>query len=263
MRFETKIYNYTEDEKVIGAEVIIYNEEGDKIKSITVVDENQIQALEEALESIDSRYVLSTELTEILENEGETTEINATLLNGYQGDSFLLRDERDTLSFKPKSHSSSGTEYGAASTSNYGHVKLRDDLTASNYNSAEALSSHQGKVLNDSINALSTISKQSLHSQFKLVKRNGVVQLTIGDADGWDGETWIAGRTGRWIKIFDIPQGYRPTSPGGDVKNIYCPNLFGYHLRVRINTTNNEIQVYSDGSDNKPFFGTVTWITED
>ena len=259
MRFETKIYNYTADEKVIGAEVTIYNEEGDKIKSIVVTDETRLQELEEALENIDSRYVLNSQLLEILANSEESVTINATKLNGYQGDAFLLRSEVDTLTFKPKSHVSTTTEYGGASTSNYGHVKLRDDLNASAYNSAEALSSHQGYELNQAISDLGAVSKHQLHSKFMLVKRNGVVQLTIED---WDGESWLAGRTG-WQKIFDIPPGYRPTTLNSNVKNIYCPNLFGFHLRVRISTTSNEVQIWSDGADNHNFFGTVTWITDE
>ena len=259
MRFETKVYSYTADEKVIGAEVIIYNEEGDKVKSIVVTDETRLQELEEALESIDSRYVLRTELIELLENDGETTGINATLLNGYPGDSFLLRDERETLTFKPKSHASSTTEYGGATSSNYGHVKLRDNLTASSYNSAEALSSYQGKVLKDSIDNLSEVSRKSLHGNFKLVKRGGIVQLTIED---WDWVSWYGGRHNTWVKIFDIPSGYEPTTIGGNVKHIYCTNVFGYHSRIKINTNSNEILFLADGSDNREFCGTITWITE-
>jgi len=113
-----------------------------------------MQELEEALEQIDSTYVTYNNLNDILANSEEDTPINATLLGGQQSDAFLLRSEKDTQTFKPKSHSSSTTEYGGASTSNYGHVKLRDNLTASSYTSAEALSSYQGKVLNDKIETL-------------------------------------------------------------------------------------------------------------
>ena len=219
-----------------------------------------MQELEEALEQIDSTYVTYNNLNDILTNTEETQPINATLLGGQQSDAFLLRSEKDTQTFKPKSHSSSTTEYGGASTSNYGHVKLRDNLTASSYTSAEALSSYQGKVLNDKINNLTTVQKHQLHSKFMLVKRNGVVQLTIED---WDGVAWLAGRSG-WQKIFTIPEGFRPATLSTNVKNIYCPNLFGYHLRVRVNVNNNEVQIWYDGAETThTFYGTVTWVTED
>jgi len=155
LRFETKIYNYTADERVIGAEVTIYNEEGDKIKSIVVTDETKLQELEEALEQIDSTYVTYNNLNEILANVDESYTINATTLGGEQSDAFLLRSETETLTFKPKSHvSSSATEYGGASTSNFGHVKLRDNLNASSYISGEALSSYQGALLKQQIDSL-------------------------------------------------------------------------------------------------------------
>ena len=260
LRFETKVYSYTADEKVIGAEVTIYSENGDKLKSIVITDETKMQELEEALEQIDSTYVTYTNLNELLSNSEETTPINATLLGGQQSDAFLLRSEKDTQTFRPKSHASTTTEYGGASTTNYGHVKLRDNLTASTYTSAEALSSYQGKILNDKITNLSTVQKYQLHSRFMLVKRNGVVQLTVED---WDGNAWLAGRSG-WQKIFDIPEGYRPSTLNTNCRNIYLPNLFGYHLRVRVNVNNNEVQIWSDGADtDHNFYGTVTWITDE
>ena len=153
MRFETKIYNYTTDEKIIGAEVTVYDEDGDKIDTIAVTDATRLQELEDALDNIDTRYVEATTLNGILENLNEDTDINATTLNGYQGDAFVLLSDiqNNNVSAKPKSHASTSREYGGASTTNFGHVKLRDDLTASSYVSAEALSSHQGKVLNDRI----------------------------------------------------------------------------------------------------------------
>ena len=257
VQIKTKVYNYSADEKIIGAEVIIYDEDRDKIKSIVVVDETEIQELRDQLDSLDENYIDHNELTQILTNTGESITINATTLNGVAGDQFVLESSLLKRRMTPTSHASSSTTYGRGSKTAYGHNKCIDDLTHDTYSDGESLSAHQGYVLNDKLTA---VSKQSLHSKFKLIKRNGVVQLTI---DNWDGETWIAGRTNNWLKIFDIPKGYRPVTPGGDVTNIYCPNLFGYHLRVRINTTNNEIQTWSDGSDNHNFYGTTTWITDE
>ena len=65
MRFETKIYSYSADEKIIGAEVVVYSEDGDKIDSIIVTDATKLQQLEEALEVIDETYVQYNSLCRI------------------------------------------------------------------------------------------------------------------------------------------------------------------------------------------------------
>ena len=153
VRFETKIYNYSADEKIIGAEVIVYNESGDKVKSIIVTDETKLQELEEKLDTLDDTYVDEDELTTILTNSNEDTVINATLLNGYQGDQFVLNSQLEGKSFKPKAHASSSNEYGVGNASNYGHVKIRDNLNSTSYVAGEALSPYQGKVLDDKITA--------------------------------------------------------------------------------------------------------------
>lgn len=106
---------------------------------------------------------------------------------------------------------------------------------------------------------ITTVEQYQLHSKFNLWKRAGTVQLTVDD---WDGVAWLAGRTG-WQTIFSIPQGFRPAVPVSGVTNIYCPNLFGASLRVRINCRNNQIQIYYDGGDAHNFYGTVTWITDE
>ena len=153
LRFETKIYSYSADEKIIGAEVTVYDEDGDKIDSIIVTDETRLQQLEEALEVIDETYVQYTSLNSILENLDESTPINATKLNGYQGDQFVLNSQLDNKSFKPKPHAAPTNEYGIGNAANFGHVKIRDNLTSDTYISGEALSAHQGKVLDDKITA--------------------------------------------------------------------------------------------------------------
>lgn len=50
----------------------------------------------------------------------------------------------------PKSHASSATTYGVGDASNYGHVKLANNLTTASGTTGTALNAYQGKVLNDS-----------------------------------------------------------------------------------------------------------------
>ena len=113
---------------------------------------------------------------------------------------------------------------------------------------------------------LKTVSQvpQSQHannSHFNIVKRNGIVQLTVDD---WDAVSWLNGRSG-WQTIFTIPDGYRPIGPtSANVTNIYCPNVFGAASRVRVNMRTGIVQVMYDGSgDTRNFYGTVTWITDE
>lgn len=54
----------------------------------------------------------------------------------------------------PTSHSSSATTYGVGTTSNYGHNKIRDNLTSSTLVNGESLSAHQGYVLKGLIDDL-------------------------------------------------------------------------------------------------------------
>lgn len=59
-------------------------------------------------------------------------------------------------SASPKNHASSQDTYGLAGASSYGHTKVIDNLNASTYANGEALSAHQGNVLNTAITTLDT-----------------------------------------------------------------------------------------------------------
>lgn len=56
--------------------------------------------------------------------------------------------------FTPISHSVNSTTYGVGTTSNYGHNKIIDNLTASSLVNGESLSAHQGYVLKGLIDDL-------------------------------------------------------------------------------------------------------------
>ena len=60
-------------------------------------------------------------------------------------------DSRLSNSRTPTSHASSKTTYGVGTTSNYGHCKTRNNLTASSHTDGEALSAYQGYLLDQKI----------------------------------------------------------------------------------------------------------------
>lgn len=256
MRFETKIYNYSADEKIIGAEVTVYSEEGDKIDSIVVTDQTQLQELEEALENIDSRYVLLTALNDILANIEETNNINATKLNGHQGDEFVLLTDiqNNVVSANPKEHASSNTTYGAGSTNKYGHVKLRDNLNAANYVSGEALASHQGKVLDDKITAVKEVTiAQGMPSTMKLRKSGSVVWFNIKE---WQ---WNQGdATGTFLPLnITIPQGFRP------IDDLYVADVRDSSLRIHIVTSGELRGIRDYDITRKTMTATGMWMTNE
>ena len=145
-------YKYSEnDDKIIGCSVSIYEDTGDLIDEIEIADATRLQALEDALNVIDNTYVKYTNLLDIIANVDESVDINATTLNGLPGSSFLTVSQANNMSFTPKPHSSMAQLYGTGSTSQFGHVRLRDNLTSSGYVNGEALTGRMGYVLDQKV----------------------------------------------------------------------------------------------------------------
>ena len=120
-----------------------------------------MQALEDALNVIDNTYVKYTNLLDIIANTDETVDINATTLNGMDGSSFLKISQIDSMTFKPKPHSSMAQLYGTGSTSQFGHVRLRDNLTSSGYVNGEALTGRMGYVLDQKVTSVENRVKKN------------------------------------------------------------------------------------------------------
>ena len=144
VEFKSKIY-YEEDNQIIGAEITVYSEEGDRIGNIKVTNEedynslvNQIETLSEDFVSIDN-----------LQSEIDKLNIDSNTLNGFSSADFARHEHNHGDIYVPKSHSTI-----IADASNYGHVKIIDNLTRDNLYTGESLSAHQGKILSDMINNL-------------------------------------------------------------------------------------------------------------
>jgi len=58
----------------------------------------------------------------------------------------------------PKSHASNTSTYGLGTTSNYGHCRVINGLTDSNYADGRALSAYQGRLLKDLIDTLTPVT---------------------------------------------------------------------------------------------------------
>lgn len=92
-------------------------------------------------------------------------------------------DLNNQLSTKaPTSHASSSTTYGVATSSNYGHTKVINNLTTSSNNNGEALSAYQGKVLND--NKLARDSIDSVEGTEKNNSLYNCISFYSGEGNG-------------------------------------------------------------------------------
>lgn len=144
VEFKSKIY-YEEDNQVIGAEITVYSEEGDRIGSIKVTNEEDYNYLVNKLDNLTEDFVS----IDNLQSEIDKLNIDSNTLNGFSSADFARHDHNHGDIYVPKSHSSI-----IADSSNYGHVKIIDNLTREDFYSGESLSAHQGKVLSDIINNL-------------------------------------------------------------------------------------------------------------
>ena len=80
--FKTRIFTES-DNDIIGAEVIVFSDQGTRIGSIEIANAEDLNALREELEVIDETYFDETRLNAVLANSQESTTINATSISGY------------------------------------------------------------------------------------------------------------------------------------------------------------------------------------
>lgn len=154
---ETKVNVKKENGAVVSADVHLYDDTGDVVKTVSIVESETLAELEETVEGFREGYVSQEALLSVLENNGEATTINATALRGLDSDEIALKSEIPTT-FDPIAHDHVTNKYGLGSTSKYGHVKVRNDLQSAVFVTGEALSAYQGKVLNDRISSLQNVN---------------------------------------------------------------------------------------------------------
>ena len=169
-RFVTRVF-HEKNGQVIGAVVIVYDDDQHKIDSIVVADKTSLEEFQEKWENISKYYVVRGDvvlpadiqekidageivtLQEILSNRDGNTNINATTLNeNFTWENFSLRDHDHDERYFTSNHQSSTQDYGIATSNLYGHTKVVDNLEDSTFKEATALSSRQGYELNQRIN---------------------------------------------------------------------------------------------------------------
>ena len=169
--FNFKCYHENSEGNVIGSgvdnlvrlELKLYDNNEDLIDTITISDENEINELIRQVNNLNNIFLDKTKLDNILSNTQQDTVINATLLNGLASDKYLKVADKDSMTFYPKGHASTNTDYGVGSTSEYGHNKVIDNLNRERYIDGEALSAHQGYELDERLSSLeSSFSKNDV-----------------------------------------------------------------------------------------------------
>lgn len=212
---------YTEQDKNNMSIILNY------LSSDTQHDASEISEYNHALNN-DSYLKKKGDLQSILENtivdkigedvlskhhEDEEVIINATHLNGVEEGLFERKGHTHTNIYLENSHASTlGTD------SEYGHVKIKDNLTTTTNNS-EALSAKQGNVLKNDINSLNK----------KLI--NGWVQSSLR-SDSRGTLTYMVNELLHLIvldfqynnsTIFKKSTGVHELEPSGKIKEKYRP----------------------------------------
>ena len=159
VNFEVSCYYKDDANKIIGAEVTAYNSNDNVIDRILITDNHGLEELRSKLDNLNNTYVNVDEFKTALADavfRGERVEIDATLFDGKDSSKYCLTEHTHTGVYAPYSHQSNNDVYGAGTTDKYGHVKIRDNLNATNLVIGEALSSRQGNTLYQLINDLTS-----------------------------------------------------------------------------------------------------------
>ena len=104
----------------------------------------------------------------------------------------------------PNNHASSATTYGLGTQSNYGHIKLINNLTTTSYQDGLALSAYQGKLLNDKVStaqstantARSEAAAANNNANSRLPTSGGTISghLTVNGQLGLNNGAYIVGK---------------------------------------------------------------------
>lgn len=141
-----------------------------------------------------------------------------------------LYSESEGFMLAPKKHDSRDSIYGVGTTSYYGHVKLYDNINRNSYTSGEALSSYQGKVLNDKINTKA--DEQSPQLKWN-IGPNSTIPVTLREGGSDEQRALLFDVNGIHTEVIDHD---------GVVFNNLIPSMYTYHFNDD-GTTNKFINI--------------------
>lgn len=128
--FNTRIFN-EDDGKIIGAEITVYSDSGNKIGSISVADATTLAEMQAQLAVIDETYFTEERLAAILSNINESQEINATKLSGFLSSDFAKVSQLSN--YAPLNHNHSVSQitglYDYQITASSYNVDIDSDVT--------------------------------------------------------------------------------------------------------------------------------------
>ena len=182
MEFETNVTSRDDEGHIIGADVNFYDDSGDVVHRVVICEEQQLQDLTDKINALDHAYVRPEQLSTILENTAEDTVINATKLNDLNSAAFALREHAHNQ-YCEKNHASTANTYGLGDGSKYGHVKTRNNLSATQFISGEALSAYQGALLNGRVSSLEANHDDLVEKYYK-----GSMKIKVGRYSDGAGE---------------------------------------------------------------------------
>ena len=142
-----------------------------------------------------------------------------------------LYSESEGFMLAPKKHDSQDSIYGLGTTSYYGHVKLYDNINRNSYTSGEALSSYQGKVLNDKINTKA--NEQSPQLKWN-IGPNSTIPVTLREG----------GSNDQRALLFDVNDTHTEViNYQGVVLNNLISSMYVYYFNDDDNLTNKTINI--------------------
>lgn len=128
--FNTRIFS-EDDGKIIGAEITVYSDSGNKIGNISVADAETLEEMQAQLAVIDETYFTEARLQAILANTNENTPINATTLSGFLSSDFAKVSQLSN--YAPLSHDHSVSQitglYDYQITASSYNVDIDSDVT--------------------------------------------------------------------------------------------------------------------------------------
>lgn len=144
------IVSVYEEGDIVGAEVKVTS--NGTTESIEIVDAEDLNGLLTMIQNVSANYASKTYLDTTLANADLSKTINATKLDGHPSSYFATTQHEHN--YAPISHSDTTGQYGVGNDTAYGHVKTINGLSDNTYVSGRALSSYQGKVLDDKTTAV-------------------------------------------------------------------------------------------------------------